>query len=123
MKDEDFMFEVSVRAVEKTTMRHVFSEQHYSVHDGDILWDREFEDQIYADEDGNSVYDYTLLDNVRTSDNIIYSWRPSLETSLQMEASTANRVNLKFCKCMLWLIFFFSRLGRATTGFKSPPRT
>lgn len=47
-------------------MKQVYSEHFYSAHDDDILWDRAFQDQTYTDNSGRAVYDFTLLDKLRT---------------------------------------------------------
>ena len=45
-------------------MQPVFSEHFYSVSDGDIVWDRQFEDQILTDKLGRSVFHTANLHNL-----------------------------------------------------------
>eukprot|EP00897_Mesotaenium_endlicherianum_P007422 jgi/Mesen1/6708/ME000344S05988 len=44
--DEDASFSVSVLALERSSMQPVFGTHLYSVTDGDVVWNREFEDTV-----------------------------------------------------------------------------
>ncbi len=55
-KAQDASFTITVSGVERSSMQPVFSERLYAVADGDVLWDRQFEDQIHTDQYGRSVF-------------------------------------------------------------------
>jgi ATP-dependent Lon protease len=55
-KAQDASFTITVSGVERSSMQQVFSERLYAVADGDVLWDRQFEDQIHTDQYGRSVF-------------------------------------------------------------------
>lgn len=42
-------------------MQPVFSENSYSVVDGDIIWDRQYEDQILTNKQGRTVFSANVL--------------------------------------------------------------
>lgn len=61
---QDVSFTATVSALERSSMQPVFSECFYSVSDGDIIWDRQFEDQILTDKLGRSVFHTARLHNL-----------------------------------------------------------
>jgi hypothetical protein len=46
-------------------MQPVFSENLYTVYDGEVLWDRQFQDQIITDRYGHSMFDCNLIDQLK----------------------------------------------------------
>lgn len=62
---QDVSFLVTVSALERSSMQPVFSEMLYAVADGDIMWDRQFDDQIITDKSGHLVFDFKALNKLR----------------------------------------------------------
>lgn len=46
-------------------MQPVFSENLYAVADGDVLWDRQYEDQILIDKHGRTVFSANVLNYLK----------------------------------------------------------
>ncbi|CAK9867701.1 unnamed protein product [Sphagnum jensenii] len=64
-KAQDASFTITVSGVERSSMQTVFSERLYAVADGDVLWDRQFEDQIHTDQYGRSVFYSNRLSHLK----------------------------------------------------------
>jgi hypothetical protein len=50
-------------------MQPVFSENLYAVADGDVFWDRQYEDQIQIDKHGRTVFSANVLHNLKPLDD------------------------------------------------------
>lgn len=57
LKARDASFTVTVSGTERSSMQPVFSENLYSVVDDDVIWDRQYEDQILTDKQtGKTIF-------------------------------------------------------------------
>lgn len=68
-KTKDASFTVTVSGTERSSMQPVFSENLYAVADGDVFWDRQYEDQIQIDKHGRTVFSANVLHNLKPLDD------------------------------------------------------
>jgi hypothetical protein len=64
-KARDASFTVTVSGTERSSMQPVFSENLYSISDGDVLWDRQYEDQILTNNEGRSIFSANVLNHLK----------------------------------------------------------
>lgn len=63
---EDVSFSITVNATERASMQPVFGHCLYSVYDGDVIWDRQFEDIVQLDPVRNRLQmDHTKLSSLQ----------------------------------------------------------
>lgn len=65
LKARDALFTVTVSATERSSMQPIFSENLYFVADGDIIWDRQYEDQILTDIPGRTIFSAHVLNHLK----------------------------------------------------------
>ncbi|KAG0554007.1 hypothetical protein KC19_12G055900 [Ceratodon purpureus] len=70
-KAKDASFTVTVSGTERSSMQPVFSENLYAVADGDVFWDRQYEDQILVDKHGRTVFSANVLNSLKPLDENI----------------------------------------------------
>lgn len=58
-------------ATERSSMQPVFSENLYAVADGDVLWDRQYEDQIVTTKTGQTIFSAYVLNQLKPLKNEI----------------------------------------------------
>ena len=68
-KAKDASFTVTISGMERSSMQPVFSENLYAVVDGDVFWDRQYEDQILVDKHGRTVFSANVLNNLKPLDD------------------------------------------------------
>lgn len=66
LKARDASFTVTVSGTERSSMQPVFSENLYSVVDDDVIWDRQYEDQILTDKQtGKTIFSAHTLSHLK----------------------------------------------------------
>eukprot|EP00271_Cylindrocystis_brebissonii_P017819 TRINITY_DN4784_c0_g1_i1.p1 TRINITY_DN4784_c0_g1~~TRINITY_DN4784_c0_g1_i1.p1 ORF type:complete len:1329 (+),score=363.99 TRINITY_DN4784_c0_g1_i1:46-3987(+) len=65
LRKEDAIFSMSVVGLERSSMQSVFHVQHYSVVDGDVVWNAEFEDMMLLNKKNRIIVDQRKLSNYR----------------------------------------------------------
>lgn len=65
LNSRDASFTITISGIERSSMQPVFSENLYTVYDGEVLWDRQFQDQIITDRHGHSMFDCNLIDQLK----------------------------------------------------------
>lgn len=64
-KVKDASFTVTMSGTERSSMQPVFSENLFCVADGDIHWDRQYEDQILTNKQGRTIFSSNLLNHLK----------------------------------------------------------
>jgi len=67
-KVQDASFTITMLGIERASMQPIFSENLYTIADGDVLWDRQYEDQIVTDKRGQTVFSAYELDHLKPLD-------------------------------------------------------
>ncbi|CAK9856215.1 unnamed protein product [Sphagnum jensenii] len=65
LNSRDASFTITISGIERSSMQPIFSENLYTVYDGEVLWDRQFQDQIITDRHGHSMFDCNLIDQLK----------------------------------------------------------
>lgn len=67
-KVQDASFTITMSATERSSMQPVFSENLYAIADGDVLWDRQYEDQIVTNKHGRTIFSAHVLNHLKPLD-------------------------------------------------------
>jgi len=69
LKVQDASFSITMSGTERSSMQPVFSESLYAIADGDVLWDRQYEDQLVTNNHGHTIFCAHVLDHLKSLDD------------------------------------------------------